>query len=131
MAAIKFNPGKPSGVGVETATGKRWITQGAWKFDSVTKELLPGQVPEQSLAPPQAPSWMGGGIETPDLPEGVTDPGAAPRDPVTKDLFDITVSPQEKNLPGKKDPVDSHPEVAPAALPAAGPVPGKKLSRKG
>jgi len=72
-----------------------------------------------------------GGIEVPFLPEGVTDPGAAPRDPVTKDLFDITVSPQEKNLPGKKDPVDSHPEVAPAALPAAGPVPGKKPSRKG
>jgi hypothetical protein len=87
MAAIKFNPGKPSGIGVETATGERWITQGAWKFDPVTKELLPGQAPEQSLTPPDF-SVAPGGIEKPDLPEGlppagVTTPGAAPRDPVT------------------------------------------------
>jgi len=105
-----------------------------------------------------------GGIETPVLPEGVTDPGAATRDPVTPpaevvykniagevisgdeevtgsssaaapavtpEPFDITVPPQEKNLHGKKDHVDSHPEVAPEDLPSAGPVPGKKSGRKG
>jgi len=110
---------------------------------------------------------MGGGIETPDLPAGVTDPGAAPRDPVTtpeevvykningevitpaeevtgsssssaaavtpaeatvKDLFDITVPPQEKGLPGNAEPVESHPEAAAQDTKA---LPGKKSSRKG
>lgn len=97
-----------------------------------------------------------GGIEMPDLPEGVTLPGAAPRDPVTppeeevtaiagqeldpvtsrvataEDLerqpFDISMPVEEKPLQGGSDPVDSHPV---AAAEDAKALPGKKSSRKG
>ena len=81
MATPQFNPNKPSGFGADDATGARWINQGPWKFDPITKELLPGQIPEQSLgtAHPPVPAKTGG-VEIPE----VTDPGAAPRDPVTK-----------------------------------------------
>jgi hypothetical protein len=104
MAAIIFNPNKPSGIGVETATGERWITQGAWRFHPVTKALLPGQLPAQSLAPPDF-SVPQGGIEIPELPEGVppagvTAPGAAPRDPVTPAAEEVTGRP-----PAGEDPV--------------------------
>ena len=111
MAPSKFDPRKPSGIAVDDSNGTRWITQGAWKYHPVTKELLPGQLPEQSLAPPQAPAWMGGGIETPDLPEGVTDPGAAPRDPVTLEEEVIY-----KNINGEvKTPAEEVTAIAPRA----------------
>lgn len=137
MAAIKFNGNKPSGIGVETATGERWITQGGWKFDPVTKELLPGQAPEPSLAPPDFSKP--GGIEIPPLPEGtvpagVTGSPTSPAPAVTPgpgELFDITMPVEEKPLQEGSDPVDSHPVVAPAVTPTAGPVPGKKSNRKG
>jgi len=121
MATPQFNPNKPSGFGADDSTGERWINQGPWRFDPITKALLPGQIPEQSLGVP-APQGKSGGIEVPPLEEGasgeaaaviippveeVTDPGAAPAIAVTKDRvatpFDLERQPFENPLPeGKK-----------------------------
>jgi len=52
MATQQFDPNRPSGIGADDGAGTRWITQGPWKFDPLTKELLPGQIPTE--VPPEA-----------------------------------------------------------------------------
>jgi len=67
METNKFNPDRPSGIGVDGAN--RWITQGPWKFDPLTKELLPGQIPtEVPVEAREAP--ISEGAAGAELPEG-------------------------------------------------------------
>jgi len=99
MATPQFNPNKPSGFGADDATGARWINQGPWKFDPITKELLPGQIPEQSIASPPPPVATGG-VEIPE----VTGSPAAPRDPVTPKIGKAHPQIPKSPFPdGKKD----------------------------
>lgn len=69
MATPQFNPDRPSGIGVDGE--QRWITQGPWKFDPLTKELLPGQfqteVPAEARAAPPV-SETAAGAELPSEP---------------------------------------------------------------
>jgi hypothetical protein len=67
METHKFNPDRPSGIGVDGS--QRWITQGPWKFDPLTKELLPGQIPTE--VPPEARvAPVSEGAAGAELPEG-------------------------------------------------------------
>jgi hypothetical protein len=100
MEAHKFNPDRPSGIGVDG--DKRWITQGPWKFDPLTKELLPGQIPTE--VPPEARvAQVAEGAAGADLPEGEPEPERESIAFKASQAIAETFTPGKKGKKGKTD----------------------------